>query len=400
MIDFDVPDILDFHMYLRLHRWEEQPPGPAGSLWVRREHRVGVPNGNNEDLLRNAIDRVASAERRKPKDVAAAARHIRFDVAHLRTFGKDDIADAIPLETASQIISSARSMLRATATTARTEKGEIGRRYSKLGDGVVKKALMGHTEKGSFVIPILVPLPDITLEALGLTRGIERSHDKAASDDLWRISDEDNALFSFIRVAAPEPFERRVVRTFAQSMQAVQELVVDSAREPSTTQIHELVYRGVSKEFCLALSNILAQPPISKFESRIEWTSVVRPPETMRSITIDADAGELVRVVARKLHQQKVDSKQVFSGTIVQLRHEHHDDPFGEIAVSTVRRGHQAEIVVRLPFDAYYEAWDWHSQGRAILVEGLIERIPGQRLRVNNPDRCEPLDALMIPGIA
>jgi hypothetical protein len=47
--------------------------------------------------------------------------------------------------------------------------------------------------------------------------------------------------------APAEPFERRVVRTFAQSIQAMKELVVDPGKPPRVDEIHELVYRGVTE---------------------------------------------------------------------------------------------------------------------------------------------------------
>jgi hypothetical protein len=98
--------------------------------------------------------------------------------------------------------------------------------------------------------------------------------------------------------------------------------------------------------------------------------------------------------------QTRVDPNQVFSGTIVQLRHEDSLDPFAEIAVSTVRRGRQSEVLVRLSMAQYEQAWEWHYQGRAVLVEGVIRRAPGQRLRVDKPSRIHPVDEMFLtdPG--
>ncbi|MCP2243352.1 hypothetical protein [Lentzea aerocolonigenes] len=117
-----------------------------------------------------------------------------------------------------------------------------------------------------------------------------------------------------------------------------------------------------------------------------------------RQVSISAEAADLVRFVADRLRQQRVPSKQIFSGTIVQFRHENRDDPYGEIAVSTMRRGRQSEVRVRLPLDDYRTAWDWHNAGRAVLVEGLIRRSPGKPGIVDDPVRFQPLDELMFPG--
>lgn len=356
-------------------------PGPAGSLWEKDAARIGIPHDNDNFLITGSIDRIASLERRNPKDVRNAVRFLLFDITHLRAANDLLIADTIPLEAAAKILSSSRRMFQATATTARAERAQIGSSFSKLGNEVVKQALMGHTERGSFVIPVLVALPEPSPVDL---------HELSLLEDL----SED----SFHR-SAPEPFERRVVRTFAQSMQAIQEIVVDPARQPTVDQIYELVYRGVSREFCTSLTGILREPSVAEFGATIEWAPAVASPRTLeRGISIDAGAVDLVQNVADRLRQTKVDPNQVFSGTIVQLRHEDPQDPFGEIAVSTVRRGRQSEVLVRLRLDEYEKAWEWHYQGRAVLVEGVVRRSPGQRLRVDMPSRFHPVDEMFLPG--
>jgi len=376
-----LPTLADVVTYLRAQGWLSSPPGPGGTLWVKGDARIGVPHEPDDVLIGSVLDRLARAERRDIKSTADAVRHVRFDVTHLRAVNDYRIVDKIPLETATKLISSARTMLRATATTARRERAQIAGSYSHIGDEVIREAFMGHTERGSFIIPVLVPIPE------------------PEQPDPKRPTLYDDHAEPVLHHAAPEPFERRVVRTFAQSMQAVHDLVVEPGRIPNTDRIHELVYRGVSREFCAGLVNVLDETAIGEFESTIDWAPVVPAPDTMpRHVLISAEAVDLVRSVAERLRQQKAPSRQVFSGTIVEFRHENHDDPFGEIAVSTMRRGRPSEIRVRLPIETYREAWEWHNAGRAVLVEGLIRRSPGRPGIVDNPTRFQPLDELMLPN--
>ncbi|MFJ6677464.1 hypothetical protein ACIQMJ_40745 [Actinosynnema sp. NPDC091369] len=348
---------------------------------MKGEVRIGVPHELDDLLIGSVVSRLARAERRDVKTTADAVRYVRFDVAHLRAVNDYRIIDKIPLETATKLIGSARTMLRATATTARLERAQIGGSYSRIGDDVVREAFMGHTERGSFIIPVLVPIP-------------EPEQPDPGQPTLYD-EHEDPIRYK----AASEPFERRVVRTFAQSMQAVHDIVVEPGRTPNTDQMHELVYRGVSREFCTALVNVLDESAIGEFETTVDWAPVVPAPDTMpRQVSISAEAVDLVRSLAERLRQQKAPSKQMFSGTIVQFRHEDHDDPFGEIAVSTMRRGRPSEVRVRLPLEDYRKAWEWHNAGRAVLVEGLIRRSPGKPGIVDDPARFQPLDELMLPG--
>ncbi len=375
-----LPTLADLLSYLRTHDWSASPPGPGGTLWSKGDARVGVPNEPDDVLISSVLSRIARVEQREFQVTADAVRNVRFDVTHLRAANDYRISDKIPLGTATKLISSARMMLRATATTARWERAQIAGSYSRFGDEVIRKSYMGHTERGSFIIPVLVPIP-------------EPEQPDSRQPTLY-----DDHAEPVLHTAAPEPFERRVVRTFAQSMQAVRDLVVDPGLRPNPDQIHELVYRGVSREFCSALASILNESAIGEFETIVAWSPVAPAPETMpRQVSISAEAVDLVVSAAEGLRQQRSPSKQTFSGTIIQFRHENRDDPFGEIAVSTMRRGRQSEVRVRLPLDTYRAAWDWHNAGRAVLVEGIIRKSPGKSGIVDTPVRFQPLDELMFP---
>lgn len=373
-----LPGVEQLQSYLRFKGWRPLSAGPAGRVWGKEAVRIGVPHVDDDFLIEGAIDRIAKFEERTRKGVRDSVRFLLFDVTHLRAANDHLIADTIPFETAATILSSSKRMLQATATTARKERAQIGDNYSSIGNAVVKQALMGHTERGSFIIPVLVALPEPS---------------PIDFHDLSLLSDLDE---SFHR-AAPEPFERRVVRTFAQSMQAVEEIVVEPAKMPTVDQIYELVYRGVSREFCTSLTAILKEPSVAEFGITIDWAPAVIPPRTLSKVSIDAGAADLVQRVADRLRQTKVDPNQVFTGTIVQLRHEDPQNPYGEVAVSTIRRGRQSEVLVRLPFQDYERAWQWHYEGRAVLVEGVVRRSPGQRLRVDSPSRFHPVDETFLP---
>ena len=362
--------------YLIFTGWVRQSPGIAGALWVRGSSRIGIPDYLDDDLVGGIVERISMAEGRGAAEVSDAIRYLFFDVTNLRAANDFRIVDTIPLTAAAQIIGSARTMLRSTATTARRERSQIEGNYSNYGDAVVNEALMGHTEQGSYIIPVLVAIP------------------RPAEPDVHGPT-LDEPLF---HRASPEPFERRVVRTFAQSMEALRSVVVEPARRPTTDQIHELVYRGVSREFCTSLADILHEPAVAEFEAQITWSQAIPAPEALpKRIVIESDAVELVDQVANRLKRQRVDSSRVFSGTIVELRHEP-DDSFGEIAISTVWKGRASEIHVRLPVAAYNQAWNWHQSGEAILVEGVVRR--GKRhLLVDSPDRVVPLsETVLVTG--
>ncbi|URN13062.1 hypothetical protein LUW77_20355 [Streptomyces radiopugnans] len=372
-----MPTIAQIRMYLQAEGWQSQPPGSAGTIWIRDDAMVGIPSDVNSDpeVSKGIVERIARHERRNPKEVALSIRYHLMDVTYLRAANEYKITDTIPFEAASTMINSARRLLRAVGTTAWHERGEIGGNYARQGDAVLKKARMDHTQEGSFIIPVLVPLPfteEVSTEAQHV-------------DDL--------ELFQ----AAPEPFERRVTRTFAQSLMAIKEIIVEPESSPSVADLHAVVARGVSREFCSALAKILSEPSISEFETSFDWATSVPAPETIpETVTIEADASEKIGEAAEKLKKHRIDSTSTFSGNIVELRHVGNDE-FGFATISTVRRGRRSKIRVRLPYERYQEAVIWHRGRRTVIVEGEVRHGTGRRLVVEEPINFQPIDEILLP---
>ncbi|MFI8094045.1 hypothetical protein ACIF9R_38075 [Streptomyces sp. NPDC086080] len=370
-----IPTVSQIRTYLQAEGWESQPPGSAGTIWVRDGVMVGVPTVNDPGIAVGIVERIAKKERRSPKDVALSIRYHLMDVTYLRAANDYAITDTIPFEAASTVIASARKLLRAVGTTAWNERGEIGGNYARQGDAVLRRARMDHTQEGSFIIPILVPLSSTQ----------EAPEEAAQTADL--------ELFQ----AAPEPFERRVTRTLAQSLMAVKEIIVEPESSPSVGDLHAVVARGVSREFCSALAKILTEPSVSEFETSFEWAPSVPAPETMPSaVSIESDASEKIEKAAENLKKHRIDSTSTFSGNIVELRHVG-EDPFGFATISTVRRGRRSEIRVRLPYEAYQEAVIWHRARRVVIVDGEVKHGNGRRLVVENPVGFRPIDEILLP---
>ncbi|MFC5662949.1 hypothetical protein ACFP3U_08115 [Kitasatospora misakiensis] len=367
-----IPTMPQLRAYMKHTGWSSQPPGTGGAIWIKGEAKIGVPAVSKNDpvIARGILERLAQHERISVAALAPKIRYHRMDVTLLRAANDHRITDTIPFEAAATVIGSARKLLRAAGTTAWHERGDIAGNYARRGDEVLKRARMDHTQEGSFIIPVLVPLPD----------------PPAVSEGQMPLPDME------LYTAAPEPFERRVTRTFAQSIMAVKEIIVDPEGTPSVGDLHTVVERGVSREFCSALAQILAEPAIGEFETTFDWAESLPGPATMPdSISIDGDAHRKIEEAAAMLKRTRIDARSSFSGNIIELRRLT-KDPFGYVTISTVRRGRLSEIRVRLPFAHYQEAVSWHQTQRAVIVEGEVLVGIGRRLMVDNPVKCRPID--------
>ena len=364
--------------YLVLAGWKTQEKGTAGALWrrevpLREPAVVAVPSQitTESNEWRAVVTRIAVYEERSYDLVEFDIVHPNVDVTRFKVANDFVVSDSIPLDAGVDLISTAHRILRASATTAQRGRAQIGGNYSKIGDGIARLARLGHSESGSYVLPVLMPL---TIQESDLRGGF------------W-----ENQTGVLGRVPL-EPSERRVTRTVAIALNAIARVVVEPAKEPTSEVVDPLVASGVSKEFVMAVEDVLGNPAIATFETGFSWAHGVTAPSGLPSkIEIPSGARELLTKTASLLRRSSRDPDQRVSGPIVQVRHLP-DDPFGEFALQTIRRGRQAEVRVRLNEDKIGQALEWMKTSRMVIVEGQVVRDPGRPLRIDNPGLIYPID--------
>lgn len=368
--------------YLRRNRWAEQSPGIAGSLWQRDNDAgqtimIAVPASIRIDSIewRSVIERLAVFEQRSADEVASNIRNLFVDITRLRAANDLVISGSIPLAAGVGLVAAAQKMLRATATTAQRPRAHIAGNFSKLGDRIVDQARLGHTEEGSYILPILMPL----------TESAPSEH-----EDLWTEE-------SGVSRVAPEPAERRITRTLAQALTAIQTRIVQPAQDPKPSDMHDLVAAGVSRELVLAVNQVVADQAVATFEAAFDWASGLTAPAVIPSgVTVPSAATELLTRAARLLSSSKREPNRSFTGPIVEVRHLP-DDPYGEVALQTIKQGRQVEIRVRLTSDQLDPAHEWMRTARTIVVDGPVQRAPGRPLRIDSPTDIYPLDESYLP---
>lgn len=368
-----LPSTQDIRVYLSHEGWTEHPPGPAGSLWTKDATTLAVPAVDDPMLTDSLVMRLAQLNNRPQADLSFDVKYYSTDVTDFRAANDQLDLESIPLESAIAIIDNVRMLLRSSGTTAFRTQGDLKGHYSTIGDSVTRSAHMAHTRQGSFIIPVLV-----------------RLHPEAAKP---------NHNGQLIDITPPEPPERRVTRTLAQALSAVDQAIVQPASEPSMDDLHKAVQMGVSRELCVALHNVLKEPVVGELDTDFRWAPAVRPSKSApQRVSIPAESRNLLELAAAKLKNVRVEQSRVMSGAIVGLRHSPHDS-YGYITISTARNGRPAEVTIKLPYPRYREALTWHADRRVLLVEGEVEGGRGQRLRLDEPLRCQPIDDLFSPTV-
>lgn len=340
---------------------------------------IAVPFGEivpGEREWRGVIERLAEFERRSVAEVSTSVANQFVDVTYLRAANDFAISGSIPLAAGASLVTSAKEMLRSSATTAQRARAHIGGNFSKVGDDLIESARLGHTLEGSYILPVLMPLTDAEPD----------------DPDVPPITGLD------LERAKPESPERRIMRTFAEALTAVDKIIVEPARDPTSRVTADLVVAGVSREFVVALKRIVAEPAVAEFEAKFEWAPGAKSPSGIpRSVDIPNASSELLERTARLLKQTRKDATQVVTGPIVEVRHMP-DDPYGEIAIQTIRGGRSTEVRVRLNLEDIDRCFEWMRSGKTVIAEGDIIRAPGRPLRIDQPGRFTSLESTFLGG--
>lgn len=361
-----------FVSYLTRTGWVTTSHGVAGDLWVNDRFfqsgvlavpRIGRITAHE---FRGAVDRIARAEDREVEAVLRDLEGEFLDVQSYRISDQYVYDDAALLDGVGTILASARALIRAAATTARKARARIGGNYSKLGDEVASRARLSHTRRGSFVLPIVMP--------------VEPS--APATDQLGSES------FTI------ESSERQVTRTVALAVQALETVVVRESREPSADAVMHLVESGVSREVVSAVRAIATAPGVATFSAAFSWSPAVGAPAGVpATVVIPVDAAPLLGRIEERLSAARVGDDAAVSGQIVQITYVP-DEPFGSFAIRTERRGRPANVLVHVRESVIHEAYEWARDQRAVLVRGRIDTAPGKALGISSPSRVVPIDQL------
>lgn len=224
---------------------------------------------------------------------------------------------------------------------------------------------MAHTKRGSFIIPIHIPIPEP-----------ETVVDTFPGDEFR---------------AAPESAERRVMRTFAQALAAVDELAIRPEREPGGDAIHDLIRAGVSHEFGAALQRVLAEEAVSEFSANFVWAAgVPAPPSTPATVSVPSAAAERVKAVALKLRSEAASKRtEYLTGPIVGV-HRDPESQAGIVIVQATRNARLANITINISPEVVDTALDWMKARETVSIESTVHRT-SQGLIAERRDSVTPL---------
>lgn len=365
----------DLLSYLVAKDWTPINSGSIGELWESPSRRqVGIPYKIPPGSLdwRSVLERIASDAQLTIQELSDTLVNMWVDTFAFRASSDIYIQDTIPARAGADLFKNVWRLLRASATASRTPKAQISGNWSRVGDEAINDARFAQTRTGSYILPLLVPLPRL------ITEGHEAI----------QLTPSGNAIYH-------ESDARRATRTMVEALDAVNNALIQPEKEPVQSVIGELVHVGVSREFIAAVSGIIKHESVANLDLKIDWAGrLPGPSETPASIVIPSEAAYRLERALPLFKNSRRTATEILTGPIYKMA-DRESDQFGVATMEVPRSGRTSQIDVFLHRQLLVKAHDWFKEHKTVLVEGRVETTP-QGLVIKNPSRFDLIGASML----
>ena len=372
-----VPDLSPqtLRAFLRANNWSlASRPRTNAEVWERNQHEVLLPlNDQAVDYgrrLRNFIEDLAEARGATEEDIARELLYIEDDVISIKLA---EVRDYVPLADAAQLIGNAKELAIASACSAITRRAYHGRSRPHRARRYARIVGMGHTRRGSFIIPMVSPVRAIPPVAVSVES--YPSLDIEAETDF---------------------FPRRVTGMMADVLKSILRIAVLPERMPNQEELQHAVADGLSADACLATSAILSASPSEDVDITFEWALSATP---MRAggdeLKFPTESAELIAEVGHVLQEQVQTEHSVLYGFVSSLDRDE-GDSVGTIKLKTLYRGRERPVKIILNENDYHAAVEAHDLRMRVVVAGTVVKSSTGTLIVSSVDSFRPDDYLPI----
>ena len=353
--------ILPLHCesYLEIKGWRMiEKSSHKSSVWHKR-----LSNGKDEYILlpldtelRDYINRIADAievlkfvENRSTESIIADLLQSNSDTFRVIAF-KDRAEFSLPLIDAATLLKKSVDMIASAAQSINNPKAYFVSRHPKEVDDFLAKLRMGHTERGSFIVSMHVPV-------------------EPRMKDIFTESDvQDDSL----KIESEEPFERQVIMQLSK----LTALAIDAANTREMKSFTDAIPSGINANFCEALSEITEVCGDDGAHFDISWAptrAVAKSWNIKTKFHIRPDTANALKEASKQLRKNSIESDIEICGYVVRLDSGDSSES-GEIKIIDTLSEKPRHIFLQLDGDKYQNAIDAHKYGKVITVKGNIEK--------------------------
>lgn len=344
--------------FLSRHGWTEVARAHDASLWhapYDKHVEVVVPLDPDlpdaERQLVRALDDVAVATSVPTREIALNVLRSQADVLRVRDSVETPDDGSISYAHAQSMMNGIRDLLVASAAATDMKRPYFGKRKKHRASRVAETLQMGHTERGSFTMTVVVPEP----------------FSEAPGGEQTLVTEP---AYSY---------QRRVFITLARAITAVRTATDSAHTDANYAPFLDGVISGISADLCQALTRLIgaARAP-SSVAVTIDWGSATSPTQALAGEVSFAprDVPVLGEAIAR-LRPGYEDLQREIEGRVIGLRLGE-DETEGVATVRTIVQGERH--LVRVPLQgldhsaavrAYEQKADLHLTGD-LVREGTL----------------------------
>lgn len=329
--------------------------GREASVFSQNDYSLLVPLASDfadyETRMLEVVANLAKFERRSQDSILRDLAYASSDVLRIRLENPLFDDGEVTLNHGIVLFDNAQKIVHAAARSAVSPKPYHLARPGTQAEDFLKKAKLGQTEIGSYILTIVFPVTPDLLESEG----------------------SESAL----------PFERKVTRSLATGLNSLESAVRSQVAKLSLAPFLESIAQGVSANLCEALSNIGEGTEGSIVDTQITWARNRSIPELVTKARFTGGDFSYLRSAATYLKEQTWDDNLVISGPVTRIESEK-VLMGGEVFVYASVGDSPRRVKVTLNKDQYKLANEAHLAGHNIEIGGILQK-SGRYLTIDNP---------------
>ncbi len=253
----------------------------------------------------------------------------------------NSISGTLPIDDGVSLIQQSRDLVSAAACAAIEPKPVFPSRKPTQATDYVKKTRLAQTERGSYIIKLISPLPPKQL--------------------------------SLPEIKGPPPYERKVVNTLMKSLEALNSAATQVRKKGAFyfRPFQEIVSEGVSANLCEAIAD--PETTYRPIEISVTWSYALKSKEiTPDKVSFSVGSMPYIVEAAKRFREENPEEVNL-TGYITTL-HREETQGDGEITLACLIDSRQCKVKIELNEQNYNIAIRAHKKGAKIFCQGTLER--------------------------
>ncbi len=302
--------------------------------------------------MAETVPLIAAVEKRSELEVLSDIQTAGSDVVRVRYHFASAQDGSIPLDRGEALIENVREIFLAGACAVLSKRPHFANMKAQQARDYVQTLRLGQSERGSYVLKVLSPVPPQLNPCLASAPGLNGETEP--------------------------PFARLAVTQISHALAALRSAADEAMSSFQSDVFDRAVQQGVSANLCTALVNIGGLQPQSNDELVFSFSwARSRPadPKIVREIAFPGDLFPIIGEAARlyKVHAPPEETELL--GFVVKLQSTAaNGTPAGPITLSTVLEGRQRKVTIHLSEPDHAKAIHAYHDGSVISCRGTLAK--------------------------